>query len=67
MPQPLIDREVASAVEPRLGAQGGEAPGTPLDTVLALIAALLFAAERLWLAAVVSPKLGETSFPRQQA
>jgi hypothetical protein len=66
LPRPVIDRAAAVAAKPLLGARAGEAPGTPLDTVLVLIAALLFAAERLWLAAVVSPQWAETSFPRRR-
>jgi len=48
LPQPVIGRARAEAAPPLLGAEAGIAPGTSLDELLALIAALLSAAERLW-------------------
>jgi hypothetical protein len=50
LPEPTIDRALAASVAPLNGAASGRPPGSPLDSMLVLIAALLFAAERLWAA-----------------
>lgn len=47
LPEPAVDRAPAAAVAPLAGAQPIQPRGRPLDEWLALIAALLFAAERL--------------------
>lgn len=52
LPEPVVDRAAAAAVAPLTGAHGGKTPGRPLDSMLVLIAALLFAAERLWAASL---------------
>ncbi|MDB5971702.1 MAG: hypothetical protein JWQ90_4152 [Hydrocarboniphaga sp.] len=52
LPEPMVDRAASAAVAPLAGAPSGKAPGRSLDTILALIAALLFAAERLWAASL---------------
>jgi hypothetical protein len=48
LPEPIVDRAAAASVAPLLGADSGKAPGSPLDSILVLIAALLFVAERSW-------------------
>lgn len=50
LPEPQLDRAAAASVAPLTGAASGKPAGDPLDVLLAIMAALLFAAERLWAA-----------------
>lgn len=50
LPEPLLDRATAASVAPLTGAASGAPPGDSLDSLFTIIAALLFAAERLWAA-----------------